>query len=260
MTEISQLLTQLINDMAELRKDVNAIQRTLVRIEATTLQPVCRTRRHSASRTTQTWNNPQMVHQSNRFTPYGSNHPGGSTNISPPTNRTITVNNGRTSNQLSQYHCNVSGPSNMQITCSTRKASPVVGMSKRNRRNGPPIIRPAGPAETRLTRMRQVLQKAANTPVKQICKLHKNFGEKVDNRQCPVWCSFHSKPTTVQQTPNMSVNPPKNLMTVQQDNEQQQLPPPLQPVILASSDFEDVTSPLNPLSLEMEAELLDVSD
>lgn len=259
MSAISKLLEQLSNDMSELRKDVTAIQRTLVRMEATTFQPVCHTRRRSASHATQTWNNPQqLTHHSNRFAPYGSNHSGSLMHSSASRNGTVRNHIG---NASTQNHCIGSSSSNMPITGTIRNAQTVVGPSKGSRHTNPaPPKLPAGPAEIRLTTMRQVLNKAATKPVNNICKLHRNFGNTVDPRQCPAWCTFHPKTETVQEIPTTPSHPSEILMTVDQNNELEQLPPPLQPDILESIDFDNVPSPANPLSLEMESELLDVSD
>lgn len=224
MTSISQILNQVVNDMSELRKDVTAIQRTLVRMEAASLQPVCRTRRHSASRATQTWpNQQQTVHRNNQC---GSSHFGGTAQ------RTTNFRGMVGSVDSSVQHTNGYpagpmrdiGPVRNISSLGSSRHHPIAGNSQRIHRPAPTSNhKPAGPAEERLSTMRKVLNKAANTPVKSTCR-------------------------------------PPIQMSVDSPCDQENLPPPLQPEVLTPDELDDIPEIINPLSSEMEEELLDVSD
>lgn len=227
MSSILQLLNKIANDTANLRQDVVAIQRTLVRLEAAQLQPVCRTRRRSSSRATQTWTGatPSSNHHDNRWSPYEPVNHHNATSSSLNHASTIHRGNG-TAPSRPNYAIN-----------SNQRMSRSVGNLRNNS--------PAGPAEIRLSVLRQVLNKAANTPVQRICKLHKNFGNHVDMRQCPTWCSRHLSSAAPMQNNEAEPGPseaPNILMLGNPPSEQINLQPPLQPDRQLDDEISDAPS------------------
>ncbi|XP_037040334.1 uncharacterized protein LOC119077286 [Bradysia coprophila] len=216
MTSVQQLLQQIANGITELKQDVTAIQRTLVRMEAGTMQPPCRTRRRSASRATQTWPGQQQQpnQQAHRFAPYQS------------------------------------GPSNQPVPSSSRNSSSVAMQAQpvpsSSRNSSSVAIQAAGPAEIRLSNMRRVLNKAADTPIpRTICINHKRFGKATDIQRCPDWCTMRNP---------APANPPMDNELDISDAEN--LPPPLLPEPMERNAIPTAEE----MSLELENELLNLSE
>lgn len=172
MTSILQLLHNIANSIDDLRKDVTGIQRTLVRMEAGTMLPPCNTRRRSASRATQTWTGQQ-----------GSSN--NSTQNQPA--QQYQSNNAMQNRPGQQLPSNFSTPNWNQRFSSTRGRNRAVPYqpSRAIQSTSASNQRVAGPAEVRLSNMRQVLMQAANAPVDKICMNHKRFNGAADVRQCP---------------------------------------------------------------------------